>query len=185
MPVDFRELEENVLKDIQEEKKPDVQRELTPEEQRCVDEFSELRKRHPGEPIYALVVELRCPWDKCSANYLVAKFLTKKTGEGFFFYCHKCREVPITLRDTVAVHGNSTYPVRLLQKHMRKYPGRYLRWMNMLQFALETYQQFAKDQPKHRERTLLPESAHGRAVKMRTSFVADEDDTDLYGVATH
>jgi hypothetical protein len=184
MPVDFRELEERVLTDIEAEKAGGSQRELSPEERRCLDEYSALKDKFPGQPIYALVVELRCPWDQCGAQYVVAKFLTKKQGEMFFFYCHKCQEVPMTLRDVTAVHGNNTYPVRLLQSQMRKYPGKYLRWMNMLRYALTAYQEFAAKQPKHRARTLMPESEHGRAIKMRTSFVEDEDDEDLYGVAT-
>ena len=184
MPLDFRDMGRQIKADIRQEKLEVAKSSGFQGGASTGDAFLDMKRHHPGQQIYALVVELRCPWGKCSTPYLIAKFVTKRMGETFFFYCHACQKTPITLRDYHTTHGNNTFPVELLKKQMEKYPGRYVRWMNMCRAALESYQQFIKERPNYRERELVPESSHHRAISMRMSVVPDDDeDGSRRGVA--
>ena len=176
MPLDFDELGVKIKEDIRREKHGVSEKSGFQGEASTGDAFLDMKRQHPGQQIYALVVEVRCPWGRCSTPYFIAKFVTKKMGEGFFFYCHQCQTTPITLRDYTNAHGQNTFPVEILKRQMDKYPGRYERWMNMLKTALERYQEFVKKQPNYRERELVPESSHHRSISMRMSVVDDDDE---------
>lgn len=172
-------MQRQILEGIQREREEAARRKRLPVAVRIGDEYEEMKALYPGQPVYAAVGLMRCPWYKCSAEFALARFLTKRGGEQFFFYCPKCGETAITFRDIVEVWGQNTYPIRELQAGHAKHPGRYLRWMNMLRLMKEAMIKFQSVQPDYRETVLMPETRNERAMTLRTSVINEEDDPDI------
>jgi len=136
------------------------------------DPYEELKREHPGEPVYAIAVAVKCPWDKCAAVYPVRMFATKMMGQQFHLPCSSCREHFLTLRDVVRTFPKNTYPVAEIEKAMREQPGKYTTWMNQLKAAYEALSAAGKEvwkQGVHREHVLHGGSGSKRPVKLRMS----------------
>lgn len=168
----MNDLERHVQEEIKEEREEASRRSKIPVSVRSTDPF-EAAKMCTNGKVYLLAGLFRCPWSRCGAEYSVVEFMSAQRGHQFFFYCQKCREMALTLRDVFQIGGLNTFPILKFQKAISEQPGKYIRWMNMLRMLREIMEEHQAKTPKYRERTLHPEHEYGRAITMRTSVEAD------------
>lgn len=102
-----------------------------------VDDLEAAKMANPGKTIYAISCVIQCPWAKCGQIFPVGLFVTFEDGQTFHHYCPRCRENIVTLRDTIRIYGQNTYPIERVQKAMRDNPGKYDAWVNRLKAAYD------------------------------------------------
>jgi len=184
---DIRDLRAKVIQDIRDERAAKV---INREERKNSDSYISFIASHMAfakvggtvalftEQPYALAVQIRCPWSRCSTLYRVARFVSLKEGKAFHLVCTKCRQRVITLRDSVRIYGTNTYPVREIQEQIAASPSYETHCREAMAKFLERQaiwlvHQKARARGKMTE--LLPETSHHRAIKMRTIIEKDDD----------
>lgn len=130
-------------------------------------------KAFPGEKVGLLVAAIRCPWDKCAAEFPINMFFCRSMAKKFHVRCPKCRERILTILDVCRSHSSTTFDYREVQALMKKDSAAYERKMR---FLLAHYAEqdkadllAGKVKTKARTSTVVP-SEKGRDITFKSQI---------------